>query len=78
MNAVDQKILNGYLRLMKNLTPSMKLDLIKGLKASMNTPKNKESEMEEAFGSWHSTESAEELTEMIRSSRRINRQIEEF
>ena len=43
----------------------MKLKLIKHLKESMKTPKREESQMEEAFGSWHSNESAEELTEPL-------------
>jgi hypothetical protein len=78
MDAVEQKILNGYLGLIKSLTPTMKLNLIKRLKDSMKTPKQEESQMDEAFGSWHSNESAEELIETIRSSRMTNRQIEEF
>lgn len=78
MDAVEQKILNGYLGLIKSLTPTMKLNLIKRLKESMKTPKAEGSQIEEAFGSWHSNESAEELIKTIRSSRMTNRQIEEF
>ena len=78
MNAVEQKILNGYLGLIKSLTPTMKLSLIKHLKESMKASKMEGSQMEEAFGSWHSNESAEELLKTIRSSRMTDRQIEEF
>ena len=78
MDAAEQKILNGYLGLIKSLTPSMKLNLIKRLKESMKAPKPEESHMEDAFGSWHSNESAEELIKTIRSNRMTNRQIEEF
>ena len=78
MDAVEQKILNGYLDLIKSLTPAMKLNLIKRLKESMKKSKSDESQIEEAFGSWHSNETAEELIEDIKSSRMTHRQIEEF
>ncbi|MEM7551616.1 MAG: hypothetical protein AAF363_18170 [Bacteroidota bacterium] len=78
MDSTEQKILNGYLGLIQSLTPTMKLSLIEHLKDSMKTAKKEESQMEEAFDSWYSNESAEELIETIRSSRMTDRQIKEF
>ena len=56
----------------------MKLNLIERLKESIKSTKVKVSHKEDAFGSWHSGESAEELIETIRSSRSLNRHIEEL
>ena len=78
MDSAEQKILNGYYALIQGLTQSMKLNLIERLKESIKSPKVNVSQIEDAFGSWHSNESSEELIDIIRSSRRINRQPEEF
>jgi len=76
MDSAEQKILNNYYGLIQGLTPSMKLNLIERLQKSIKSSKVNVSLIEDAFGSWHSNESAEELIETIRSSRQINRQIE--
>jgi hypothetical protein len=78
MYSAEQKILNGYYALIQDLVPSMKLNLIQRLKESTKSSKVNESQMEDAFGSWNSNKSSEELIETIRSSRLINRQTEEF
>ncbi len=78
MDSAEQKILNGYFELIQGLNPSMKLNLIERLKTSIKSSKVNTSHIEDAFGSWQSDETSEELIETIWSSRQINRKIEEL
>ena len=81
MKAADlnTKLINSYLELLKNLSPSNKLDLISKLtqlvKADIEV---KNSAFEQAFGAWEGNENAEEIIDSIRNSRQFNRQIEEL
>ncbi len=81
MNSTDTNttIIEGYLGLLDNLSPSSKLDLISRLSASVKSDlTEKNSSFQRAFGAFESDKSAEEIIEEIRSSRIFSRQIEEF
>lgn len=81
MKAADlnNKLINSYLELLKNLSPSNKLDLIAKLTESIKSDiKVKENAFEQSFGAWEDNESVEELINTIRDSRQFNRQIEEL
>ena len=76
---VNTNLINGYLGLMRNLSPDNKLDLIekltKSLKVDLNTKKKS---LRRAFGAFQSDKTADELIKEIRESRTFTRQIEEF
>ena len=75
----DITIIEGYLQLLDNLSPSSKLDLISRLTESVKSDlTDKKSSFQNAFGAFESEKSAEEIIEEIRSSRTFTRQIEEF
>jgi hypothetical protein len=72
-------IIDGYMRLLSNLSPNNKLDLIAKLTAAVKTDlSDKPSRFKMAFGGFESSKTAEEIVEEIRSSRTFNRQIEPF
>jgi hypothetical protein len=76
---VNTTLVEGYLKLLGNLSPGNKLDLISKLTISVKKDMNKsESSFYKAFGAWESKMSAEEIINDIRSSRTFNRQIEQF
>jgi hypothetical protein len=71
------KIINGYLGLLKNLSPASKLDLISKLTQSVKSDiRSQNNNLKKAFGAWDQEESADELVDTIRSSRLFNRKIE--
>lgn len=81
MKAVDINItlIDGYLLLLDNLSPSSKLDLISRLTLSVKTDiTDREKHFFKAFGAWESKQSADEIINDIRNSRTFNRQIEQF
>ncbi len=81
MKAIEfnSKIIEGYLGLLDNLSPSNKLDLIARLTASVKTDlTTKKSSFKQAFGAFESSKSAEEIIDEIRSSRVSTRIIESF
>ncbi len=76
---INNTLVEGYLRLLDNLSPSNKLDLISKLTLSVKTDiTDRKKSFYKAFGAWESKQSAEEIIESIRSSRTFNRQIEKF
>jgi hypothetical protein len=76
---IDTTLIDGYLRLLDNLSPSNKLDLISKLTLSIkNDISNKKKSFYESFGAWESNQSADEIINSIRASRTFNRQIEQF
>jgi hypothetical protein len=76
LNAV---LIDGYVRLLENLSPNSKLDLISKLTQSVKTDiSDKKSSFKKSFGAFESQKSAEELIDEIRSSRSFNRKIEEI
>jgi hypothetical protein len=75
----DMTLIEGYIRLLDNLSPDSKLDLISRLSSSVKTDiTNRKKSFKKAFGAWESQRSADEIIDEIRSSRNFNRQIEEF
>ena len=76
---IDTTIVDGYVEMLDNLSPSNKLDLISKLTASVKSDiTNKKSSFEKAFGAFQSEKSADEIINEIRSSRTFTRQIEEI
>ena len=79
MKAVDvnSTLIEGYLRLLDNLSPSSKLDLISKLTLSVKTDiTNRKRSFYKAYGAWESSKKAEEIIQDIRTSRTFNRQVE--
>lgn len=76
---IDNKLIEGYLRLFENLSPNNKLELISKLTKSIKMDfSKKESSFSKAFGALDSDLSAEEIIEEIRNSRISTRNIESF
>jgi hypothetical protein len=76
---VNNTLIEGYLRLLENLSPSSKLDLISKLTLSVKTDiSRKKKRFYKAFGAWESEKSADEIILELRSSRTFNRRTEEM
>ena len=76
---INTTLIEGYLRLLNNLSPNSKLDLISKLTLSVKTDiADKKKSFYKAYGAWDSKKSANEIINEIRSSRTFNRQIEEL
>jgi len=81
MKAVDinTTLIEGYLKLLENLSPNNKLDLISKLTLSVKTDvSDRKKQFYNSFGAWQSKKNAEEIISKIRDSRNFNRQIEKF
>ena len=64
MNTADVNIIlvDGYIRLLDNLSPDNKLDLISRLSASVKTDiTNRKRSFKKAFGAWESKKTADEI-----------------
>lgn len=76
---IDTTLIEGYLRLLDNLSTSNKLDLISQLTLSVKTDITaRKKSFYKAFGAWESKQSADEIIKDLRNSRILNRQIEQF
>ena len=76
---LNTTIIDGYVGLLENLSPSNKLDLISRLTKSVKSDlKKKKSSFQKSFGALESAKTAEEIIEEIRNSRVSNREIESF
>ncbi len=76
---INTTLIDGYLKLLDNLSRSNKLDLISKLTASVTSDiTTKKSSFKKAFGAFESDKTAEEIISEIRNSRTSTRQIEEF
>lgn len=76
---INTTLIEGYLRLLDNLSPSNKLDLISKLTLSVKTDvTDKKKSFYKAFGAWKSKQTADEIINDIRGSRAFERQIEQF
>ena len=74
---INATIIEGYVRLLDNLSPGSKLDLISRLTASVKSDiSDKKSSFKNAFGAFQSEKSADEIISEIRNSRTFTRQIE--
>jgi len=81
MKAIDinTTLIEGYLRLLDNLSPKNKLDLISKLTLTVKDDlADKKKSFYKAFGAWESSQSANEIINEIRSSRTFNREIEKL
>jgi len=79
MKAIDfnNKLIDTYLELLKNLDPKVKLDLINKLSLSVKKDlSNKKSSFNKAFGAWDKDDDAEKIISEISKSRNFNRIIE--
>lgn len=66
----DTALVDGYYKLLANLSAADKLDLISKLTQSVKTDLTaKEQRFYNAFGAWSSDESAESLIEVIKFSK---------
>jgi hypothetical protein len=76
---LNTSLIEGYLKLLENLSSDNKLDLISKLTLSMkNETTRKRKRFYKAFGAWESDEKADELIKKMRQSRNFNRIIEKF
>lgn len=76
---INTTLIDGYLQLLGNLSPSNKLDLISKLTLSVKTDiTTKKSTFYQAFGAWESTKTTDEEIADIRGSRTFTRDIESF
>lgn len=73
-------IASDIFELVKNQSTDVKLDLISKISNSLKSIEKSKTEnsWKELFGAWESTESAEEIIEDLRSSRKTDRNIEEL
>lgn len=74
---IHTSLINGYIQLLRNLSPDSKLDLIEKLTKSLriDLTMNRKS-LRRAFGAFQSDKTADELIKEIRESRTFTRQIE--
>jgi hypothetical protein len=76
---INSTLIEGYLRLLDNLSPSSKLDLISKLTLSVKADiTDRKKSFYKAFGAWESGKKAEEIIQEIRNSRAFNRQVEQL
>ncbi len=76
---INTTLIEGYLRLLDNLSTNNKLELISRLTLSVKTENTERNKLfYEAFGAWESAQTADEIIYDIRNSRTFNRQIEAF
>jgi len=76
---VHTNLINGYIRLLRNLSPANKLDLIEKLSKSLRLDlTSKRKSLKQAFGAFQSDQSADELIRELRDSRHFTRDIEEI
>lgn len=72
-------LVNGYVGLLANLSPTDKLDLIAKLTESVrNDLIEKNTSFKNSFGAFESEKSAEEIIDELRSNRSFTRKIESF
>ena len=76
---INTTLIDGYLGMLNNLSPSNKLDLISKFTLSVKTDiSDKKKSFYEAFGAWKSNQSDDEIIIGIRNRGIFNRQIEQF
>jgi len=69
-----KNIIDGYLSLIKNLSPDAKLELISKISDSMkSSAKDKNGSWKHLFGAFVSDKTAEEMIREIRSARMFSR-----
>ena len=74
---VNDLLVDGYLKLLDNLSPGSKLDLISKLTMSVKSDiTDRKKTFKESFGAFDSKKSADEIIDEIRGSRSFNRKRE--
>ena len=74
---INTSLIDGYLKLLSNLSTTNKLDLISKLSLSVKTDvADHKKKFQKAFGAWKSKKSAEQIIQEIRDSRSFNRKFE--
>ena len=75
----DMKLMEGYLRLLDNLSPGSKLDLISRLSQSVQLDLSDRKEVFfQSFGAWKGRSSADTLIQELKDSRNFRRKTERF
>jgi hypothetical protein len=76
---INTSLIDGYLKLLDNLSPASTLDLISKLTSSVKADITyRKKSFYKAFGAWDSKQSADEIINEIRSSKTFKRQIDGF
>lgn len=81
MKAIDinTTLVDGYVRLLDNLSPNSKFELISKLTLSVKAGiTDKKKSFYRAFGAWDSKQTADKIINDIRNSRTFDQQIEKF
>ena len=74
---LDSNLIETYLRLLNNLSPDNKLELISKLSDSLKGyKKSSDKSITDLYGAFHSKKSADQLITDIRNSRNFNRKSE--
>ena len=72
-------LIDGYLKLLANLSPGNKIDLISRLSQTVKADINKNNKsFYQAFGAWKGNQSAEQIINEVRNSRTFSRKTEEL
>ena len=76
---INTTLIEGYLKLLENLSLNNKLDLISRLSLSIKS-NNKATKRDfyDAFGAWEGSQSSEEIINEIKESRVFNRKLDSF
>ena len=74
--AFDNRLVEMYLSLLKNMSHDGKLDLIARLSESLKSRQEETSSISSFYGSWDTEESAEDIIEDLRKARTFNRNLE--
>lgn len=76
---INKKLVDGYLELLKNLSPNSKLDLISGLSASLKSDKkSKVTSLKSLAGDFVPEKSADEIVGDLKKARNFTRKTESF
>ena len=75
---ISESTLNKYFGMLENLDVNSKKELIIKLTKSINSKPNKEQKLDNIFGAWQDTKSAEEIILEIKDSRFNKREIEKL
>lgn len=74
---INTIFIENYLGLIRNLSPEIKLDIIEKISNTLKGDfKKKKNSINESFGAWSSTKTADEIIDELRDNRNFNREIE--
>jgi hypothetical protein len=76
--AITKRIVNNYLRYMRNWDNETKKDLIRKLTASIDSKSKDKYDFSSCFGAWEDDRSAEEIVNDLRADRVNKDEIERF